>query len=209
MPAPTWRCAFRHPVTPPSIALKTRRRWRRRGWSRGRVRHPGAYPAAARRPQYRHAPKPAQRTAASGCPTRPGAAALPVRCTACGGPAGRPTQAAAARPAAHFCPPGGGHDLFPVTDSHTTAQPPGQHIGVGGGRLAQLCQRRILFKDNFPFAIGKNFQRVARMDALGTAYLLRDDHPAQFIDAPHNSCRSHTESSLVFYGSICGFIQNM
>ena len=47
---------------------------------------------------------------------------------------------------------------------------------------------------------------VYKRQALGTAYLLRDDHPAQFIDAPHNSCRSHTESSLVFYGSILSLI---
>ena len=40
------------------------------------------------------------------------------------------------------------HDMLPVADQHTTAEPPCQHIGVDGGRFAQLRQRRVFFKDD-------------------------------------------------------------
>ena len=53
---------------------------------------------------------------------------------------------------------GGGDDMLPVTDGHGAAQPPGQHVCIDGGRLAELGQRRILFKYDLAVAVRVNFE---------------------------------------------------
>ena len=45
---------------------------------------------------------------------------------------------------------GGGDDTLLVTDGHGAAQPPGQHVRIDGGRLAELGQRRILLNMTSP-----------------------------------------------------------
>ena len=82
---------------------------------------------------------------------------------------------------------GDGHKLVPVANHDRHAEVFGQNLGIDGGELAQAQQRRILFKNDFPVGIGKNFQRVALAYALGAADLLGDDHAAQLVDAAHDA----------------------
>ena len=64
-------------------------------------------------------------------------------------------------------------------------------LGILGRHCVHLANGRILFKDHLAVARGEDLQRVAAADALGAADLLGDHHPAQLVDAAHDSCCFH------------------
>ena len=76
-----------------------------------------------------------------------------------------------------------------------------QAVADLSGEVRDLPDGGILFEDELPVLVCEDLQRVALADAHGAADLLGDHHPAQVVDAPHDSgCLHMQKSSCV---SIC------
>ena len=86
----------------------------------------------------------------------------------------------------------GRQDTVPVGDKCSQGKALVQHICILHRHIAHLPHRRILFEDDLAIPRGEDLQRVAPADALGTADLLGDHHPAQLVNASHDSGCFHT-----------------
>ena len=82
-----------------------------------------------------------------------------------------------------------------------------QHLGVLHRHPLQLPHRGILLKDDLAVAGGEDLEGVAAADTLGAADLLRDDHPAQLIDAADDSGCFHlcTILPILHFPMLCSY----
>ena len=78
---------------------------------------------------------------------------------------------------------------------------------VGDILTLQLPHRGILLKDDLAVAGGEDLEGVAAADTLGAADLLRDDHPAQLIDAADDSGCFHlcTILPILHFPMLCSY----
>ena len=81
-------------------------------------------------------------------------------------------------------PPGAardGDDRVPVADGGDAVGGLAQAVADLRGKIRQLPDGGILFKDQLPVLVGEDLQRVTLADAHGAADLLGDHHPAQVV----------------------------
>ena len=103
--------------------------------------------------------------------------------------------------------PGCGEDAVTVCHEGRQGEASAQHLGVLHRHPLQLPHRGVLLKDDLAVAGGEDLEGVAAADTLGAADLLRDDHPAQLIDAADDSGCFHlcTILPILHFPMLCSY----
>ena len=91
---------------------------------------------------------------------------------------------------------GDGEAGVPVGDGDELARALVQGLAQLAGEIRQTAHEGVFLKHDAALAVGEDLQGVALPDAHGAADLLRDDLPAQVVDAAHDTSSFHSRSNL-------------
>lgn len=79
------------------------------------------------------------------------------------------------------CPARGSNHLIAICDADHEPRGLGHGVRILGSKGIQLHHRRVFLKNDFPFAVGKYFQRCAFPQPERPSYLLRNHHTPQVV----------------------------